>query len=338
MKKILSFAAVIIAVVLSFKVGSVYAHHNTITQNASCQGYTVSADYVGGSAYRRVLTDVDFKLDNNSTEHINQDWRGISNGFNIFTRTGTGNHEVKVTGTVKLYSCEQDADDIWTQNGIVKCDAGGSNNSDDGWDLIETDTFTLDYKGQCITPTPTSTPTPTPSPTPTVTPTPTPTETPTPTPTEEVTPTPTPSPTPEPECESECEPEVTPTPSPTPEPCRENCGTPPTFQGSTTNAPQCPDVAPTKIGANFHIYRKGGDAIAKWFATEGSKVHIYYVNINDLSDVHALRDVTNDGYEDNLHLLGNKDWRFGLQQVNGCAAGPIVWVDDGATDGWVLFR
>lgn len=118
--------------------------------------------------------------------------------------------------------------------------------------------------------------------------------------------------------------------------CTQNCT--PTFQGSTTEAPVCNDTVPTKTGANFHILRKGPDAIAKWVPTGGSKVKIYYSNIDDITDNHSLIDVENDGYEDNLHLLGSKNWRFGLQQVNGCAAGPIVWVDDADTSDWVLFR
>lgn len=134
--------------------------------------------------------------------------------------------------------------------------------------------------------------------------------------------------------------EVTPTatPSATPTPETGNGGTPPTFAGSSTEAPKCDGKAPTKIGDNFHIYRKGEDVIAKWWPTEGNHVNIYYVNINDESDRHALRDVANDGYEDNLHNLGSKDWRFGLQQADNCAGGPIVWVDDGSTTEWVLFR
>jgi hypothetical protein len=153
------------------------------------------------------------------------------------------------------------------------------------------------------------------------------------TPTIEVTPTPSIEPSVTPEVTPTEEPRVTPTDEP-----KGNGGTPPTFAGSSTEAQQCGDTDPTKTGANFHIYRNGQDAIAKWLPTEGNRVHIYYVNIHDASDIHALRDVKNDGYEDNLHLLGSKDWRFGLQQAQGCAAGPIVWVDDGATDQWILFR
>ncbi len=178
--------------------------------------------------------------------------------------------------------------------------------------------------------------------------TPTPTQGVTPTPTDEVTPTP----TDEPDCEGgevysvkqDCPPEVTPTPTeevtptPTETPKNDTGGTPPTFAGSSTEAPQCGKVAPTKVGANFHIYRNGEDAVAKWFPTEGNHVNIYYRNLNDSSDVHALRDVDNDGYEDNLHLLGSKDWEFGLQQSNDCAGGPVVWVKDGSTKGWTLFR
>lgn len=152
---------------------------------------------------------------------------------------------------------------------------------------------------------------------------------------QEVEPTPTIEVTPTPQVEVTPTPEVTPEVTPTP---GQGGGNPPTFAGSSTNAPQCGDQAPTKTGANFHIYRNGEDVVAKWFPTEGSKAHIYYVNLNDSADSHALRNVENDGYEDNLHLLGSKDWRFGLQQVNGCAGGPIVWVDDADTNGWVLFR
>ena len=78
--------------------------------------------------------------------------------------------------------------------------------------------------------------------------------------------------------------------------------------------------------------------IAKWFPPKGDKASIYYTNLNDASDVHVLRDVDNDGYEDNLHLLGSKNWRFGLQQSSGCAGGLVIWVDDGLTTEWALFR
>jgi len=111
-------------------VSIVSAHHNTITQDASCSSYNVKAEYVGGDEYRRVLTDVQFTLDG-VLENIDQDWRGMSNGFTIFTRTGTGKHDVKTTGTVKMYSCDDTNpsdtysngnDNLWTDGSVYKCD------------------------------------------------------------------------------------------------------------------------------------------------------------------------------------------------------------------------
>lgn len=136
-------------------------------------------------------------------------------------------------------------------------------------------------------------------------------------------------------CKDTCEPEPTPTPSPEPTPTPE-----PEVHRSEpgpAGAPQCGETPPVKPAANVHVYRKGATAIVKWYPTEGNQANIYYYNGDDPNDAHAVRDTANDGYEE-INELGGKDWTFGVQQANGCAGGEIVWVVDGNTRGWVLFR
>ena len=292
----------------------VSAHHNTITQTASCSGYTVKADYVGGNDTRRVLTNVVFKLDGGIDQNIASDWRGASNGFNIFTRTGTGNHEVKATGTVKLYSCDEQNDDLWTQSGIVKCDAGGSNNSDDGWDLVETDTFNLDYKGSCAT----STPSPTVIPTPTVTPSPIMTPTGTPTATSTMSPSPTPSQSPEP-TETPV-PSETPTPTPSPEVKVE---TPLTEAGTSS----CPITAPAKI-PNIYVVNAGkGKLEVRWMPTGGNKAHILY-GAEAGKPQHSLIDTDNDGVEVISSLNSGQHYWFSVVNGSDCSwSSPSDWYD-----------
>jgi hypothetical protein len=183
-----------------------------------------------------------------------------------------------------------------------------------------------------------------------VCPTPTPTSTPTPTPTEE----------PEEEyyyvcrensCvkvegegESQCEvdedcfeEEPTPTDEPEeeenkPEGCTGDCSAP---------APQCSTTNTTKQPENFHVYRKGDDAILKWWATEGNKVNVYWKDPNASEWQHAMQTENFGNVE--IHGLGTRDWTFGIQQVNDCGGGlitvgKIMEVVDGNTNGWVLFK
>lgn len=178
-----------------------------------------------------------------------------------------------------------------------------------------------------------------PQPTPTVQPTATPsaTLTPSPTPTIEVTPTPTII-----LCDGDCvtptptrEPEATPTPTKEPE-IGLTGATAPTV--GVDPGPRCENTPPVKTMANFHLYRKGPDAILKWVPTEGDRANIYYKQVN--SDVwqYALRDIQNTGYVE-IHDLGTLDITFAGQQSNGCAGGPLTDpIVDGNTNGWVLFR
>lgn len=115
-------------------------------------------------------------------------------------------------------------------------------------------------------------------------------------------------------------------------------GTPPTFAGSSTEAPQCGMNAPTNTGANFHVYRNGPDAILKWWPTGGNKANIYYKQVGSSVWQYALRDIDNTGLTE-IHCLGTLDIVFALQQANGCAGGSLTqYVVDSGTNGWMLFR
>lgn len=160
------------------------------------------------------------------------------------------------------------------------------------------------FKLEEVEPTPTPTPTPTEEPTPT----PTPTEEPTPTPTPEETPTPTPTPTPQPEGRIEL---------------------------TTAGAPTCYDPEIMLLPANVLVKRMGDTAIVQWQPTSGDKANIYYQEVGNTGNAHAVRDIPNDGYEA-INFLGSLDWEFGVQQTKSCNASGTVWVVDG--NEYRLFR
>lgn len=160
-----------------------------------------------------------------------------------------------------------------------------------------------DYRGACVEPSPSPTPSPTPS----------------------STPSPTPSPTPDPT------PDVTPTPQP-PTGCTQNCNPP---------APVCTKEAVVKTAANFHVYRRGDQAVLRWVPTEGNKVHAYWKHPSNTDWEHST--VAENTGSLVVSNLGIHDWTFGLSQHNNCGGGVvttgrIVEVVDGNTHGWVLFR
>ena len=174
------------------------------------------------------------------------------------------------------------------------------------------------------TPTPTCTPRATATPTATLTPTSTPVIEPTPTLEPETTPTASPS--------------AIPTETPKQEEHRDQSDGMSDGKGGMPSAPQCLDNAPTLVGANFHVWRKGSDAILQWFPTAGNKVHIYYKQVSSPDWQYSLADQPNNGYAV-IHELGGLDITFGLQQSQGCTGGPvIISVIDSATNGWKLFR
>lgn len=136
-------------------------------------------------------------------------------------------------------------------------------------------------------------------------------------------------------CEKDEEP--TPTPTPTPEPSSE-----PTVAVSQSipSAPTCGDTRPDKTLANFHIYRKGDQAEAKWLPDETTswKVNIYYKQVDAGNWQYSLIGTDDDGTEI-INGLGGLDITFAGQYLNGCAGGDLTSpVVDGNTPGWVLFR
>jgi len=144
---------------------------------------------------------------------------------------------------------------------------------------------------------------------------------------------PCPSPTPE------VTPEITPEVTPIPVPCTSNCGNPPTFAGSSTEAPRCGVGDVTVPVVNPHVYRKNGDAIVKWWPTAGNKVHILYKQ-NISADWQYSLITDNTGYAE-IHDLGSMDISFAVMQVDSCSGGMSVsatTIVDGATDGWTLYR
>lgn len=295
-KLILSLFLGLLAVSSLLTAKVVLAHHNTITQTASCEGYLVKADYVGGSSTRRVLTDVDFTLDG-VLENINSDWRGTSGGFNIFTRTGTGSHDVQATGTVKMYSCEGSNDDLWTQSGVVKCDASGPNFSDDGWDLVETDTFNLNFDNANCQP-----------------------------PVIDVCPNLEGDQETLPEGyhydnEENCVPNVVEEPEEPEVPVRVE--TPLTQAGT----PSCPNTAPTKV-PNIFVTNAGIGALeVRWIPTGGNFAHILY-GFEAGKPLYSLLNTPNDGVEViNLLNSGSHYW-FSVVNGEGCAWSQLSdWFD-----------
>lgn len=134
-------------------------------------------------------------------------------------------------------------------------------------------------------------------------------------------------------CEAElvpCEPSITPTPIPEPTPTEEPKGL------TEAGAPQCLDPRPVLLPGNPLVWRNGGTAIVQWQPTEGNTANIYYYQVQNPDNEHAVRDTENDGYVV-IEGLSGLDWTFGIQQSNGCAGGDIVWIEDGGTNGWYLF-
>lgn len=123
------------------------------------------------------------------------------------------------------------------------------------------------------------------------------------------------------------------TPTPTPEP-KGDGGTPPTFAGSTTNAPSCPDRSTTNVVANPHVLRNGESATVNFFITEGDSANIFYSVVGQPHWQHAVANVkpNSDKFVSyTIHgLVSVLGYDFGIQQKFGCAGGQTtaVVVDD----------
>jgi hypothetical protein len=140
-----------------------------------------------------------------------------------------------------------------------------------------------------------------------------------------------------PECPTPT-PEATPEATPTATICRENCGSPPTFAGSSTEPPQCGQASPPAV-VNPHVYRNGDQAVIKWWPEGGNKVHIFYKQVSSPDWQYSVT-ADNTGYFV-INGLDSLDISFAVQAVNDCSGGVSVLskvIVDGAGSGWVLYR
>ena len=137
-------------------------------------------------------------------------------------------------------------------------------------------------------------------------------------------------------CPPEEEEEPTPTPTPEVTPTPIPTSPPSTTEASqaTTPEPVCPGGNTANLPISPQIKRQNGDAIAQWWPTGSDLANIYWRLVGSTNWEHSLPQVDNDGYEDNIHGLSDRDWVFGIQQ--GC--GPIAVIVDGNESEWTLFK
>lgn len=115
-------------------------------------------------------------------------------------------------------------------------------------------------------------------------------------------------------------------PTPTPG----NPGNPPTFAGSTTEAPVCSNGNTSQVVANAHVVREGSQATVNFFITEGDSANIYWrvVGASDWQNAVSNVKPNSDNFVsftiDNLDP--NLGYDFGIQQKSGCGGGLITAV------------
>lgn len=131
------------------------------------------------------------------------------------------------------------------------------------------------------------------------------------------------------------EPEVTSTPTESPEEPGLP-GNPPTFAGSTTNAPGVCTATIPNNPANPLVWRKGGSAIVQWIPDNtANKAHIYWRINGQMTWMYALI-TDNSGYVV-INDLGTNDVTFGVAQANDCNESQIITIVDSASEGYILF-
>lgn len=127
----------------------------------------------------------------------------------------------------------------------------------------------------------------------------------------------------------EIDPCPTPTEEPTPTEQPSQPGNPPTFAGSSTEAPGvCGDTRPSRV-ANINVVttNEKGELEVQWALPIGAdKVHIEY-GLKQSAE-HALLSTPNDGNEVIRRLKSGEHYWFRVAGVNGCAVGDYSdWFD-----------
>ena len=111
-------------------------------------------------------------------------------------------------------------------------------------------------------------------------------------------------------------------------PCTQNCGNPPSFPGSTTQAPVCSNVNTTLSVANPFVVRNNSEATVNFFITEGNQANIYYKEQPAGNWQFAVGNLLPNG--DNFisytitDLKPSVAYDFGIQQTFGCGGGIIT--------------
>jgi len=156
-------AVVLLALVLAVFPAAADPHHLTSAASASCSGYNVTADYVGGSGTRRVVWNVTVTVDGTPTNYSG-DWQGASPGFDLFTASGGGAHDVQATGHARLYERERTGWGSWHDG--YSWESGVQNDWEWSapwwgwrhrhpvydWVQVDSESFNLNFVSQCYQP------------------------------------------------------------------------------------------------------------------------------------------------------------------------------------------
>lgn len=114
-------------------------------------------------------------------------------------------------------------------------------------------------------------------------------------------------------------------------------GNPPTFAGSSTDAPGVCSASIPNAPANPLVWRKGGSAIVQWLPDGTANQARIYWRINGQATWMYSLTTYNSGYVV-INDLGANDVTFGVAQFNGCNESRIVTIVDANTEGWVLYQ
>lgn len=108
----------------------------------------------------------------------------------------------------------------------------------------------------------------------------------------------------------------------------EQPGTPPTFAGSSTEAPVCPDGNTVNVPANPHVWRAGEKATVNFFITEGDSADVVYKEVNASDWQHAVSNLKPNADKFVSAEIGGLDpklgYTFGVRQRIGCGGGQTI--------------
>lgn len=108
----------------------------------------------------------------------------------------------------------------------------------------------------------------------------------------------------------------------------EQPGNPPTFAGSSTEAPVCSDGSTVNVPANPHVWRAGEKATVNFFITEGDVADVVYKEVNAPDWQHAVSNLKPNADKFVSAEIGGLDpnlgYTFGVRQRIGCGGGQTI--------------